>query len=221
MRIELKTPIIYLITSGQATNQTLTVDCERILVLIETAVAARLSLIQLREKNLSASALYELTRRAAVLTAQSSTRLLVNDRADIAMAAGADGVHLTSHSLDTGVVRATFGEEFLIGVSTHSIDEARRARDGGADFAVYGPVFETPAKSAFGSPLGVENLREATLALNPFCLIALGGITPENAALAFEAGAKGVAAIRAFSDPGNLYETVRAIRDGADAQKFS
>ena len=184
-------------------------------MLIETAVAARLSLIQLREKNLSASALYELTRRAAVLTAQSSTRLLVNDRADIAMAAGADGVHLTSHSLETGVVRATFGEEFLIGVSTHSIEEARRARDGGADFAVYGPIFETPAKSALGLPLGVDNLREAALALNPFCLIALGGITPENAALSFEAGAIGVAAIRTFSDPKHLNETVRAIRDEA------
>jgi thiamine-phosphate pyrophosphorylase len=215
MRIELKTPIIYLITSGQATNQTLTVDCERILVLIETAVAAHLSLIQLREKNLSARALYELTRRAAALTAQSSTRLLVNDRADIARAAGADGVHLTSRSLETGVVRATFGEEFLIGVSTHSLDEARAARDGGANFAVYGPVFETPAKSTLGSPLGVDNLRQATFALNPFCLIALGGITLENAALTFEAGASGVAAIRAFSDPRHLNETVRAIRDGA------
>lgn len=212
MRIELKTPIIYLITNGQATNQTLAVDCERILALIKTAVTARLSLIQLREKNLSARALYELTRRAAALTAQSSTRLLVNDRADIARAAGADGVHLTSRSLETGVARATFGEEFLIGVSTHSIDEARAARDGGADFAVYGPVFETPAKSAHGSPLGVDNLRAATLALHPFCLIGLGGITPENAALTLEAGACGVAAIRAFSDPEHLNKTVRAIR---------
>lgn len=215
MQIELKTPIIYLITSGQATNQTLTVDCERILALIETAVAARLSLIQLREKSLSTRALYELTRCAAALTAQSSTRLLVNDRADIARAAGADGVHLTSRSLETGVVRATFGEEFLIGVSTHSLDEARAARDGGADFAVYGPIFETPAKSTLGSPLGVDNLREASHALNSFRLIALGGITSENAALTFEAGARGVAAIRAFSDPGYLNETVRAIRDGA------
>ena len=212
MRIELKTPIIYLITNGQATNQTLALDCERILALIETAVSARLSLIQLREKNLSARALYELTRRASALTAKSSTRLLVNDRADIARACGADGVHLTSRSLDTGVVRATFGDEFLIGVSTHSIKEARAARDGGADFAVYGPVFQSPAKSALGVPLGVDNLREAVLALNPFCLIALGGITPANAVSALSAGASGIAAIRAFSDQKQLNETVRAIR---------
>lgn len=212
MPIEWKTPVIYLITSGQATNQTWAVDCERILTLVRAAVAAGVSLIQLREKKLSALKLYELTLRAAKLTQHSSTRLLVNDRADIARAAGADGVHLTSQSLDIRVARATFGEEFVIGVSTHTLDEARAARDGEADFAVYGPVFETPAKTALGMPLGVDNLREAAAALSPFCLIAIGGITKENAALALQSGACGVAAIRAFSDPRHLDETVRAIR---------
>lgn len=216
MRVELKTPILYLITSGQATNRTLATDCERILALIETAVAARISLIQLREKNLSALALYELTRRAAKLTLQSRTRLLVNDRADIAREAGADGVHLTSRSFEARVMRSSFGDEFLIGVSTHSLAEARAARDQGADFAVFGPVFETPSKSAFGLPLGADNLRAVALALKPFPLVALGGVTRENAALVFAAGASGVAAIRAFGDSQNLNDTVQAIQREAN-----
>lgn len=215
MPIELNTPIIYLITDGRATNQTLTLDSERILGLVKAAVAVRVSLIQIREKNLSASALYELTKRAAEITAQSSTRLLVNDRADIAESAGADGVHLASHSLDVDVVRTTFGEDFLIGVSTHSLNEVRTARESDANFAVCGPVFETPSKSPFGSPLGIEILREAAAVLKPFCIVGIGGITAENASQVFEAGASGVAAIRAFSDPKLLEETVRGIRRDA------
>lgn len=216
MQIELKAPIFYLITSGLATNQTLEADCVRILGLIETAVAAGISLVQLRENNLSALSLCELTRRAALLTSRSSTRLLVNDRADIARAAGADGVHLTSRSLEAGLIRNCFGEEILIGVSTHSMEEARAARDQEADFAVFGPIFDTPSKRVFGLPLGTDTLRDATLALKPFPLVAIGGITPENAALAFEAGASGVAAIRAFGKPQDLKETVLAIQRGAN-----
>lgn len=184
--------------------------------MIKAALATRISLVQIREKHLSASALFELTRRVVAVAAQSSTAILVNDRADIASAARADGVHLTSQSLKPDVVRAAFGDEFLIGVSTHSLDEARAARDGGADFAVYGPIFESPAKSALGWPLGVDNLREASFALDPFRLIAIGGISPGNAAQVFKAGASGVAAIRAFDDPKDLEDAVTAIRRAAD-----
>ncbi len=212
MPLELQTPIIYQITSGQATNQTLAVERERILALISAAVRARVSLIQLREKNLSALALYELTRQAAALTALSSTRLLVNDRADIARSAGADGVHLTARSLDASVVRRACGEDFLIGVSTHTLAEARAARVGGADFAVFGPVFPTPSKNIYGAPLGLETLRAAAYELKPFPLLALGGVTRENAALALKAGACGVAAIRALGDSDRLEETVCAMR---------
>jgi thiamine-phosphate pyrophosphorylase len=211
----LPNPIIYLITSGEATNHTLATDTPRLVALVKAAVAARVSLIQLREKKLSARALYELTKSAASLTAKSSTRLLVNDRADIARAAGADGVHLTTHSLETEIVRRAFGKDFLIGVSTHSLAGARAARDGGADFAVFGPIFPTPSKDIYGEPLGLEALREATLALKTFPLIALGGVTQENTASALNAGARGVAAIRALSRPEQLEETVRAMRGEA------
>src|SRR5215213_3988547 len=140
-------PLIYLITSGETTQATTpsSEEFKRLLRLTAAAVAARIPLIQLREKNLSARMLYELATNAARLTRGSDTRLLVNDRADIARAAGADGVHLTTRSLEAAVVRRAFGEDFLIGVSAHSLEEARAARDGGADFAVFGPVFDTPS----------------------------------------------------------------------------
>lgn len=157
--------------------------------------------------------LYELTARAACLTRGSATRLLVNDRADIARASGADGVHLTTRSLHAQVVRRAFGEDFLIGVSTHSLEEARDARDGGADFATFGPLFETVSKRAYGPPVGLAPLTEAARSLAPFPLLALGGITDETeAAAALRAGAQGIAAIRLFSDAHALQETARALR---------
>jgi thiamine-phosphate pyrophosphorylase len=112
-------------------------------------------------------------------------------------------------------VRRACGADFLIGVSTHALAEARAARDGGADFAVFGPVFETPSKSSYGAPVGLEALRAAAETLKPFPLIALGGITRENAASALTAGASGVAAIRALGEAQELEETVRAMRDAA------
>src|SRR6185369_14410224 len=145
MPLKLARPIIYPITSGRATPQT-TPD---ILRLVRAAVEAEVPLFQIREKSLPARELYELTSRAAEITRGSKTRLLVNDRSDIARAAGADGVHLTSQSLPADVVRNMFGSEFLIGVSTHSLDESRAARNGGADFVVFGPVFE---KHGFSTP---------------------------------------------------------------------
>ena len=120
---------------------------------MQAAVAARIDLVQIREKNLSASVLCQIATSAAGITKGSATQLLINDRSDIAAAAGADGVHLTSLSLPTAVVRKSFGEEFLIGVSTHSLDEAKLARRGGADFVVFGPVFETASKKEYGEAL--------------------------------------------------------------------
>lgn len=175
-----------------------------------------MTLVQIREKNLTARVLYELSVRAAEITRNSETRLLINDRADIARAARADGVHLTAQSLTASVVRRAFGEDFLIGISTHSLREAQVARDDGADFAVFGPLFDTPSKRIYGAPVGIESLREAAHALAPFPLVALGGITLENARMTLEAGARGVAAIRLFDDPRELDANVRALRSLSD-----
>src|SRR5687768_17924310 len=110
MLLDLPLPIIYAITSGKANSP------EEILRLVQAAVDAEVPLFQIREKNLSGRALYDLVTRAVEITAGSGTRLLVNDRSDIARAAGADGVHLTTRSLPAQVVRQTCGTEFLIGV---------------------------------------------------------------------------------------------------------
>ena len=204
--MSLELPIIYPITSGA----TRTPDV--ILPLVEAAVAAKVPLFQIREKLLPARVLYEITERAVEITCGSDTRLLVNDRSDIARAAGADGVHLTSKSLRAEVVRKIYGPEFLIGVSTHSLDEARAARTGGADFVVFGPVFETESKREFGAPQGLNRLEEVTGELRGFPVVAIGGITLDNARACFEAGASGVAAIRLLNDTTRMASIVEAIR---------
>jgi thiamine-phosphate pyrophosphorylase len=197
---------VYPITSGQATP-----DDPQFLRLVRAAVDAEVPLFQIREKLLSARVLFELVARAAEITHGSKTRLLVNDRSDIARAAGADGVHLTAQSLPVEVVRKTCGAEFLIGVSTHSLVEAQAARDAGADFVVFGPVFETESKRAYGAPQGLEKLREVTRALSEFPVVAIGGITLENFSECFEAGARGVAAIRMLNTAENMDRIYRIL----------
>ena len=142
--------------------------------------------------------LYELIAQAAAITHGSHTQLLVNDRVDIALAAGADGVHLTARSLPADVVRNICGPDFLIGVSTHSLAEARAAQAAGADFVVFGPIFDTESKRAFGEPQGLDKLRDVTTALGDFPVLAIGGITNENIAACVSAGASGIAGISLF-----------------------
>ena len=179
-------------------------------------MAAKIDLFQLREKHLSANLLYELTTRAADITKGSVTKLLVNDRADIAAAAGADGVHLTSLSLAPYIVRRTFGDDFLIGVSTHSLEQAAAAGRSGADFVVIGPIFDTVSKRQYGKPLGLGELRRVTSELAPFPVLALGGVTTNNVADCIHAGAAGIAAIRILNDRLQLDQVVNEIRGHFD-----
>ena len=208
-------PITCLITGGGTTRETTPAGEEfrALLALVAAAVAAGVRVVQLREKELSARTLYELAARAADLARGSATRILVNDRADIARAAGCDGVHLTTQSLEARTVRRAFGERFLVGVSAHTPAELRAARDGGADFAVYGPVFDTPSKRAYGPPLGLEAFAAAARELAPFPLLAIGGVGRRNLRDVLSAGARGVAAIRLFGDRAELGRTVREIED--------
>jgi thiamine-phosphate pyrophosphorylase len=182
-------------------------------------VAAHIDLLQLREKNLSTCVLYDLTLKAAEITRGSQTRLLVNDRADVARSARAAGVHLTAGSIEASVIRRTFGDDFLIGVSTHSLEEARAARDARADFAVFGPVFETASKRHYGEPLGLNKLEQVATTLTQFPVLALGGVTLDNAADCFLAGAAGVAAIRLMNDPDQLARVVAEIGARSGASK--
>ncbi len=204
MSLQLPRPIIYPITSGN--------NHPDILRLVRAAVDAEVSLFQIREKSLSARALFDLVAQAAEFTRGTGTRLLVNDRSDIARAAGADGVHLTTHSLPVDVVRKIYGVEFLIGASTHSLAEAQAAHATGADFVVFGPVFETESKRVYGLPQGLDKLREVTRDLGEFPVVALGGVTLDNIGECLQAGASGVAAIRWLSDAENLASIVETIR---------
>jgi thiamine-phosphate pyrophosphorylase len=115
--------------------------------------------------------------------------------------------------LPTEVVRRTFGDKFLIGVSTHSAREASVACRSGADFVVFGPVFETASKSEYGEPLGLANLERVCAELAPFPVLALGGLTIGNVAACIQAGAQGIAGIRMFGDPVKLAEVVNASRE--------
>jgi thiamine-phosphate pyrophosphorylase len=219
MPLHLPTPIIYPITSGATTAHTPPEDQHfvDILQLVSAAVAAEVPLFQIREKALHARVLYELTARAVEITRGSKTRLLVNDRSDIARSAGADGVQLSAQSLPASVVRQIYGSEFLIGVSTHSLETAREAAMNGADFVVFGPVFETESKRAYGAPQGLEKLRAVAVALHDFPVIAIGGITMEKVESCFAAGARGIAAIRLLNDAATLASVVEKIRDGFNA----
>lgn len=208
MKTRLEEPISYLITRGEASPDLPSHEKSEILAIVAAAVEARVSMLQIREKRLSARRLFELVSAASAITAGSATKLLVNDRADIAKAAGADGVHLTSYSVRADVIRRSFGGDFLIGVSTHSIGEILEARRGGADFATFGPVYASPGK---GEPRGIEALREVCLEAGDFPVLALGGIDAENIELVISAGAAGFAAIRFFNDADNLVSKIAAI----------
>jgi thiamine-phosphate pyrophosphorylase len=208
----------YLITSGQTTpaTQPASKELQQILELVRRAVGAEIDFIQIREKNLSASVLYELAHAASAITSGSATKLLINDRADVAASAGADGVHLAASSLRTEVVRRTFGADFLIGVSTHSENEVLAAQREGADFAVFGPVFETDSKTQYGPALGLKILAAVCSTVAPFPILALGGVTESLTRTCVAAGARGVAGISMFQDSNRLREIAEAIRDARE-----
>jgi thiamine-phosphate pyrophosphorylase len=226
MTLNLSKPILYLITRG-ATAETTTSKSPEFLAILQqasAAVNAGVQFIQIREKQLTARVSFELTA-AVVSIARGSgtdaTRVLVNDRADIAAAAGADGVHLTTNSITPDVIRKAFGAKFLIGVSTHSLIEARNACRHRADFAVFGPVFPSPSKAQYGPPLGLGKLAEAARELKAFPLLALGGVSLENVNDCLAAGASGIAGITLFGEPSTLARTVEMIKVSDEAKKLS
>ncbi len=191
----------------------------RLLARIRDAIEAGVDWIQIREKDFSGKQLVELTRKTVVAAARRRTRVIVNDRLDVAVAAGAGGVHLGRESLPVREVVAwrernkaarTTVAGFVIGASCHSLVEARAAADEGADYIIFGPVFETPSKMQFGAPLGIERLREVCGEIR-IRVLAIGGISMANAAQCFEAGAAGIAAIRLFQGAASMDELRRRI----------
>lgn len=204
-------PLVYVITDRRLLlHQPQTPEPTCLIEFAEHAVAAGVDIIQIREPDLSACDLLSLTEAIANLARKSGTGVLINDRSDIAMSAGA-GVHLTTRSMSAGVVRRSFGPNLMIGVSTHSSEEAKVAESGGADFIVFGPVFETASKKQYGKPVGLEALSQVANDLT-IPVLALGGISLTNYSMALDAGAEGVAGISMFAQALDLPAVVATIK---------
>ncbi len=201
-------PQIYLITAGTTTAKNFTEKKLQILKLIKTAVEAKISLIQIREKRLAARLVFEIVSEAVNLTRCTDTKILVNDRADIALAANADGVHLTRTSLSAAIIRRSFPRDFIVGVSAHTIEKAEIAKRHGANFVTFSPIFSSPGK---GDSQGVEKLKELCERLKPFPVVALGGIDETNFAEVLAAGASGFAAIRFLNKEKNLRNCLKTL----------
>ena len=153
--------------------------------------------IQIREKDLSARDLFDLTAQVLGLPKPYKSKILVNTRVDVALAAGAAGAHLPAGSPAPSVWRALTPPGFLIGVSCHTVDEVRAAQDQGADYAVFGPVFAPRSKTTTLEPRGIAGLVQAVRAVR-IPVLALGGITATNADDCVQAGAAGIAAISLY-----------------------
>jgi thiamine-phosphate pyrophosphorylase len=190
-------PLVYLITDrtvtgGRALDE---VIAQALRALSRPSRTPAAVAVQLRERDLPAAALLSLARRLRAVTAHAGVRLFVNDRVDVALAVGADGVHLGHRSMDVADVR-TLAPSLQIAVSTHALAEVQAAANSGqVSFVVFGPVFDTPSKRIYGPPLGLEPLRQACAVGIP--VVAIGGIEVENVAPCRRSGASGIACIRA------------------------
>ncbi len=182
--------------------------------IVADAVDAGIDIVQIREKDLLGKALFDLTRKIVALVGTRPCDVFVNGRYDVALAAGAAGVHLGYDSIPPEAVRKAVGDRLKIGISIHSLEEAREAHATGADFAVLGPVFRTPSKEGIIEPLGVDRLGEA-VSLSKIPLFAIGGIDEEKIHLLAGTGVEGVAMISAFVRSGSvrtLVDTIKGMR---------
>jgi thiamine-phosphate pyrophosphorylase len=197
---------LYLVTDRHQTRARPAAD------VVEECLAAGLRAVQLREKDLDAAELFLLARGLREATSRVGARLLVNDRADVALAVAADGVQRTHASLPVSVIRAVVGPARLLGASVHSLAEALSAEREGADFLVFGPVHDTPSKRPYGPPQGVDMLAQVVHAVKT-PVFAIGGMTPARVAEARRAGAYGVAVISAILGTERPADATKAFLD--------
>jgi thiamine-phosphate pyrophosphorylase len=181
---------LYLITDRKQTAMPL---IQAVRLALEGGVRA----VQVREKDLPIRELLALAQELRTLTKEFGARLFINDHVDIAVAVDADGVHLGHQSLPASAVRNLVGKTMMIGVSTHTVEEARVAEQAGADFVTFGPIFETPSKAHLGAPVGLEALKEAKRVVG-IPLFGLGGIKGKNIGHVLWAGAYGIGMISAI-----------------------
>ena len=200
---------LYLITDRKVATKPLP---DAVRLALEGGVKA----VQLREKDLPVRELLGLARELRSLTREFGAKLFINDRVDVAMIAGADGVHLGNDSMPVAAARKIVGAGMLIGASTHNIDEAKTARDGGADFITYGPVFETISKARYGAPVGVKSIRLVKNEIS-IPLLALGGVNSGNLLQVMSAGADGVAMISAILSAQDIRRAAAGFHNGLNS----
>lgn len=201
-----RTPVdfrCYLITDRRQTGG------RPLVAALQAAAQAGIKVVQVREKDLTPRELYALAGEVRSVLAPLGTRVLLNDRADIACAAQVDGVHLPAAGLNPPAARCCLPAGALVGVSTHTLVEARFAEEFGADFITFGPIYATASKAAYGVPRGLDALHEVCAAVH-LPVFALGGITPEGIPACREAGAHGVAAISALLNVPDIAVAVSA-----------
>jgi thiamine-phosphate pyrophosphorylase len=195
------------VTDGEQTRGRSLLD------VLTVALRAGVPAVQLRERGLPTRDLLALARHVHQLTCTHNNQLLINDRVDIAMTMDGVGVHLRANSLPTVRVRKILGDDRLLGISTHSLEEVIQAESDGADYVVLGPVYETPSKVAFGPPLGLRILEEACQRVR-IPIIGIGGVTAARVPEMRRAGVFGIAVVTAVS---NASDVARATRELLDA----
>lgn len=183
----------------------------RLVRLIDRAIGAGIDLIQIREKDLSARDLLFLARRTVRRARGTHTLVLLNDRFDIALSCDADGVHLPATSLPVDLVKRITRGKLLVGVSTHSLSDVQRAQQKGADYVLFGPVFETASKRRYGPPLGLGALSDVVSQCG-IPVFALGGVRLSNFREALDRGARGIAAISLFLNSHDLKRDIQTIK---------
>jgi thiamine-phosphate pyrophosphorylase len=196
---------LYLITD----NKLITRHSSLISV-VRKALKGGVKAVQLREKNLETLELLKIANKMSDVTKQFNASFFINDRFDIALAVGADGVHLTRNSIPASAVRKAVKKKLLIGVSTHSLKEAREAEKGGADFITVGPVYRTPSKLKYGKPIGLDTLQKITSRVS-LPVFAIGGVKSSNIKFIKEAGAYGAAMIREVLASNNINRKTREL----------
>lgn len=202
---------LYLVTDRRQTGG------RPLLAVVQEALAAGVTAVQLRERDLSTRELLNLAQALRAITRRHGARLLINDRLDLALAVDADGVHLRADSLPLAAARRILGPGRLVGQSAHTVEDVSRAEAGGADFVVFGPAFDTPSKRAYGPPIGLRPFEEVRRCRIP--VFAIGGVTPARVGEVRRAGAGGVAVISSILAATSPQAAARELRAAWDAAK--
>jgi thiamine-phosphate pyrophosphorylase len=197
---------LFLVTDRHQTNG------RPLVPLLQRVLTTAAPAIQLRERDLSARELVTLAREVQAVTASRSSHLLINDRIDVALALEGVGVNLRSNSLPVLVARQLLGAQRLLGISVHAVEEAVQAELQGADYVIFGPIYETPSKRMFGPPLGIHTLEKACRLVR-IPIIGIGGVTVARAREMRRAGAFGVAVITAILSAADVESATRELLD--------